>query len=571
MKWSKPWRTKEPKVLETVVGPSTTRLTPVKRAWEATSVAPSNPTSVKQLSYWNTRTRTWETKDDTPPKKQTRKSYWDEFNGGAQTNLRHHHGYDDDYYNEVAPGHSAYPSQGSYESQHGGTITWKNGKRVKNHNLSTYRAPALATKEYAWTPTRWSNYSFGGFGSFGSTSSDDNTRLFIKEPESYLTPSSEDIRFKIHIYTSDNISTVKELCRLFYFKMLGEKDYASPKVEEYFSPETIENKKTLFESAFEGFVPGFTPLEQAVNYFQAILDKEADSNKRGFSGSPSSQMVAFKREDFANPALNDQIDQNALSKKHSMDILNKVSLVGKLGHEFHVEKETGEKEVANSAIMKPKTMTSYSQLDRIAIYERVLPTYKLKFLTKSLQINVPVETSEKKQKIIILVDYSGSMNDTRKQLWLNAILTDRLRYVILGEAEVYISNFVSQPSGLNFQHLKNKSDVNKFWSTMSNYPSGSCTDMGRIVEYVSNEVKGGKRLHNLTGLNLSQEKPEILIINDGQDHCNSKQFPYKVNAISLMEFSTQLKNLCVATGGKQVQVTTDGEVSCHSSEGQVIM
>jgi hypothetical protein len=28
-------------------------------------------------------------------------------------------------------------------------------------------------------------------------------------------------------------------------------------------------------------MPGYTPLEQAVNYYQTVLDKEADNNQRG--------------------------------------------------------------------------------------------------------------------------------------------------------------------------------------------------------------------------------------------------------------------------------------------------
>jgi uncharacterized protein with von Willebrand factor type A (vWA) domain len=188
-----------------------------------------------------------------------------------------------------------------------------------------------------------------------------------------------------------------------------------------------------------------------------------------------------------------------------------------------------------------------------------------------LQVNVPVESSEKKQKIIILLDYSGSMNSGNKQMWVNAILADRLRYVMQGEAEVFFSYFVDQPSKLKFHHLKNAEDVKKFWKTFSNYPSGGNTDIGRIVEYVAEEVKAGKQLHNLKNLNLSREKPEILIINDGQDAENSNKFPYKVNAISLMQFSNQLKNLCIETGGKQVQVDEKETITTYASDGTAII
>jgi uncharacterized protein with von Willebrand factor type A (vWA) domain len=54
-----------------------------------------------------------------------------------------------------------------------------------------------------------------------------------------------------------------------------------------------------------------------------------------------------------------------------------------------------------------------------------------------------VQIGEKKQKIIILLDYSGSMNNTPKQIWVNAILIDRFRYVIQG-AEVFFILLVDQ-------------------------------------------------------------------------------------------------------------------------------
>ena len=46
----------------------------------------------------------------------------------------------------------------------------------------------------------------------------------------------------------------------------------------------------------------------------------------------------------------------------------------------------------------------------------------------------------------------------------------------------------------------------------------------------------------------------------------SEEFPYKVNAISLLEFSDQLKDLCLATEGKQIEVTYNDEVFSYSAE-----
>jgi uncharacterized protein with von Willebrand factor type A (vWA) domain len=548
MGWPKPWREKASQVIETVIGPGKTRLSTTSGSWSAKGIAPESNLEVAKKS-WNAKEQRWESNHypsqgvTVRPGKAVKKRYWE---------MAAQYQDDDDYYNEVAP------------SQ---TELWKNGKRVRNHHHTKPFTPrqtyehTYQPKQYEWAATRWSNFSFAGYG---SAASDDDTQLYVKSPDSYLTPSSETISSKIHVYSTDKINSIKELCRLFYFKMLGEEDYLDEENAQYYDHEALAIKRERFESAMSGYVPGYTPIEQAVNFYQVILDREAYKNTKRNQHGECSQTVSFKREDFANPALNSQLNQNALSKEHRMLILNRISLIGKLGQEFHVEKDVGVKIVANSATLKSMPMTEYSQLERVEPYQRLLPAYKIKLLTKALTINIPIETSVKKQKIIILVDYSGSMNEQRKQLWVNALLVDRLRYVISGEAEVFISNFVSMPDQLRFQHLKTQSDVDKFWATFSNYPSGSCTDMSRIVEYVAAQVNSGKGLHNLKDINLSQEKPEILIINDGQDSCNSRQFPYKVNAISLLEFSEQLKDLCINTGGKQVQIDRNGDITCYS-------
>lgn len=540
MSWLKPWRGRRhstPNVEEKKIDSVTTRIIPIKNtpAWADKNLNPLN-TSVRQGG---------------------KKNYYDTYKDTKWE--------DDYYYNETQ-----FPTHGQVanNSSIGGTFIWKNGRRVRDHKSTqkTYTQPVVK-KEYEWAATRWQNYSFTSYN-YGSTSSDDDTRLFIKEPEGYLTPTAEIIKSKILVYSTEHTDKVKDLCRLFYLKMLNDKDYIRKDAMSEFGSQDYDAKKAFYEHAYDNFVPGFTPIEQAVNYYQAILDKQ---RTKGTGNGSGTDVISFKREDFNNPHLNEQMAWNEISAKTPINILNKVSLIGQLGHQFHVERETGEREVANSATYRAKNMTSYSQLDRVALYQRVLPTYRHKFLTKALQVNVPVECSEKKQKIIILLDYSGSMRSDNKQLWVNAILADRLRYVMAGEAEVFFSYFVDSVSGLKFHHLKNSKDVKKFWETFSNYPSGGNTDIGRIVQYVADEVKEGSKLHNLKNLNLSHEKPEILIINDGQDSVNSNTFPYKVNAISLMQFSNQLKNLCINTGGKQVQISSDESIKTYANDGTVVL
>ena len=443
-------------------------------------------------------------------------------------------GYDDYYGSRYAPTYAPKKSTGGWKSKYGGGGWSKSGG--------------------------WSSFSF----SWGDT--DDNDDLFVKDPVTYLTPTTAEIRKKVHAPKQTSVDTIKELARICYFKMIDEKDYVA---EQFVDSEDSEHqqRKAFYDSIFEQFIPGFSPLEQAISIFLKMK-----SNKEyGESGEEDENEelnmkkgLDFDRQLYSDPTINEQLDLNELSKERKMEIMNHLSLVGQFGSEFKVEKEISEKIVANSDQYATMIMRDYSQIHMMNLMQKVYPNFRSKFLTKDLVVNVPVDRKEQIQKIIIILDYSGSMSDYEKQTWVNAILIDRFKYVMKGEAEVFFSYFVDSTEDLEFQHIKNREDVIKFWQTFSNEPNGGMTEVGDMIEYISNEIQSGK-LCNLD-VNLSEEKPEILVINDGQDSIGTDKFPYKVNAVSLMEFSNELKDLCLNTGGKQIEVTDDNEVFTYSVE-----
>lgn len=414
---------------------------------------------------------------------------------------------------EVTPKKNTYPSWGGK--------MYSNRVKLGNYDNDdddyTFLRPKKE-KKWSFSQTRWSSYSYGS--AFGT---DNDENLIVKAPDNYLTPTSQEIRNKINVYNQDAVNIIKEACRVCYLKMINDKDFLSEDAKKavkegssvYIGKEEFERRVKLYTSIFDEFIPGTTPLEQARAIYHKIKDQHSSFNRQSAKSSKDSGYIAnFKRDVYADPTINSQIYSNKYSKEEDLSILNNISLIGEFGSQFTVEKEVGEKIVHNSDKFKNKHMTSLDQLNMVNIAQRVLPNFKAKLITKDLIISAPVQTSEQKQKIIILVDYSGSMNERDKQNWVNGILIDRFKYVIKGEAEVFFSFFVSKPDQLNFIHVKNEEDVKKFWENFSNYPCGSTTDIGRIVQYVASEISKGK-LHNLK-INLSQEKPEILIINDGQ-------------------------------------------------------
>lgn len=440
--------------------------------------------------------------------------------------------YDDYYGSRYAPTYTPTKSTGGWKSKYSG----------------------------GWSRSGWGSFSF----SWGDT--DNNDDLFVKDPVNYLTPTTSEIRKKVHAPKQTSVDTIKELARVCYFKMIDDRDFVA---EQFIDSEDEEHqaRKALYDSIFEQYIPGFTPLEQAISIFLKMKSGKEYSENGEREDDDELDMkkgLDFDRQLYSDPHINEQLDLNDLSRDRKMEIMNHLSLVGQFGSEFKVEKEISEKIVANSDEYSTMIMRDYSQIHMMNLMQKVYPNFRSKFLTKDLTVSVPVDRKEQIQKIIIILDYSGSMDYDAKQIWVNAILIDRFKYVMKGEAEVFFSYFVDSVEDLNFQHIKDRDDVIKFWQTFSNDPNGGMTEVGDMVEHISNEISSGK-LCNLD-VNLSEEKPEILVINDGQDDIGTDRFPYKVNAVSLMSFSNELKDLCLNTGGKQIEVTEEDQVFTYSVE-----
>ena len=433
--------------------------------------------------------------------------------------------YEDLYTPAYAPRSNSYKSTGGWKSKYGSS---------------------------GWSRTSWSSFSF-------ELDSDDNSNLYVKDPVTYITPTSAEIKKKCRARKTESIEMIKELARVCYFKMIDETDYIDDQHKDVKNP-----KKDLYDKIFDQYIPGYTPLEQAISIYLKLQKENENGEKEDTDELNMKEGLDFDRALYSDPDINDQLDLNDLSKDMKMEILNKLSLVGELGTEFKVEKEISTKIVANSDEYQKMIMRSYDQMAMVDLYQRVLPNFDVKLLTKDLIVSVPVDRKEQTQKIIIILDFSGSMDEQNKQLWVNAILIDRFKYVMKGEAEVFFSYFVDCVEDLDFKHITNREDVINFWQTFSNEPNGGTTEVGEMVKYIASSIEMGK-LCNLD-IDLSQEKPEILVINDGQDDINIKKFPYKVNAVTLMESNAELQTLCLETGGKLVNVQNNGKVFTYSVE-----
>ena len=407
---------------------------------------------------------------------------------------------------------------------------------------------------YDYDSWDWSGYSY-------ARATDDDSGLMIKEPEGYSTPTKAEINGRLSgMYTREKealYSTVKELSRYFYHNMVETKDIWSKaySVESDIDNDNLERYLTLkniLDSVEEKNIWGFSPLEKACN-----LIKKLHSIKPEKVFNPGDLEKHFNELKFndglmADPIINTLKDANDFSKKYHMEIVDKMALINAFGSKFSVEKEVTEKIVYNSDLKRNLKMTKYGQISKATIYQRMLPGFNVKFATKNLNVTVPVKIKEEKQKIIILVDYSGSMRNTFKQQWVCAIIMDRLKYVMEGECEIFFSYYVHNTHDLHFHHISTKLEALRFWRQFSTNPNGGDTYLGDMVNKINSDINKGK-LCNLD-VDLRGEKVEILSIADGQDSVKTKAFSYKTNAISLCQSNTELKNLCLKNKGKYVYI-----------------
>jgi len=418
------------------------------------------------------------------------------------------------------------------------------------------------------------NFSWGNFGGFSTVGEDDDKDLVIKNHPSYFTPKSTDISSKLdwNADTKDNRDLIKEMSRFFYYKMLEEKDYFDPKYDDLSALnekeiEMIAAKQQMYNDLWDRFVPGMSPLEKALFVFKE-LERKAGGPKGKMTPKDleRSEEINVNSEVYGDPIYNELLDENMFGKSRKFEILNKIAMIKNFGSEFKIQKEVEEKVVANSHITAHRMMRDYSQMNNVELYQRLMPNFPTKLLTKDLIVRVPVDRTEHKQKIIMLLDYSGSMNEQDKQEWVVALLIDRLKYAMKEEAEIFFSYFLSDTSYMKFKHIYDRKTALEFWASFSTRPSGGGTELGDMVNFINYEINVRHKLCNLD-IDLSKDQPEILAINDGNDSVGTDGFEYKTNAISLRQANEELKRLCIANKGKYIAIYNNS-LSSFNKDGE---
>jgi hypothetical protein len=195
--------------------------------------------------------------------------------------------------------------------------------------------------------------------------------------------------------------------------------------------------------------------------------------------------------------------------------------------------------------LKFQQMQDYSDVSRLQnMSSMLMPNFKYKLATKDLIAKRTVPAN--KQCLVLLIDYSGSMSCYEKISWVNAIVYNRLSYVINNSAELFIVFFIGSPDFNNAIHIKTKQEAINFGKNFRYNPNGGITDIESTLKETIKAINNRKIGRHV----ITSEKPQIVVMNDGQDHIDENYKPEIItHGFILGQDNNDLKKVIQSSGG----------------------
>lgn len=386
--------------------------------------------------------------------------------------------------------------------------------------------------------------------------------LATERPDKYEIPSRNEIFKRLSqkgIFSSTKNETfVVDCSRYVYNSVVGKTRI----FKTCYSDDRQLKMQTILTEEYPKYASRLvgSPLNRATDFLKFILDSDIATGE-GMSVVDKVDKSTISRlgEIYRDTDIQELVGERVYPATWDSKVFTNLSLIDSFGEEFSVDKQVKDEITANSEVTKAMRIREYSQLSMLKMYQTLLPHYKAKLYAKDLIIDAKLKRTEVKQKIIILLDFSGSMKDPGKQPWVAAIMINRLKEVMAGKAEIYFSYFLSKKTFLNFHHCYDKESALKLWKKFDFKPSGGTTLVGDMVSYIHSELEY-KRLHNIPKVDFEDRAPEILVINDGNDSIKSNEFPHKTNAVTIHVNNKELEDLCKKTSGKYIHIDVEGKV-----------
>lgn len=203
-------------------------------------------------------------------------------------------------------------------------------------------------------------------------------------------------------------------------------------------------------------------------------------------------------------------------------------------------------------------MTNMSQLPKVSVMSRANPLFNYKLLMKELRYRDRYIVEDERQLSIVLIDDSGSMSDSFKLKWRNAVLFNRLEAVALEKADLVLHYYETRLHR-TYTVTKKEEALPLYHSLKNHNPGGGGTDIEGCLLKAMKEAEDYISKHK----KISHDLPvNILIVCDGQDTfsantamaahaqvCKDTKMKFIVNGVIIGTKHEQLKKFCEHTGG----------------------
>lgn len=324
----------------------------------------------------------------------------------------------------------------------------------------------------------------------------------------------------------------------------------------------------LFEKVNYDKLPGRGPLDKGVAMMKLVEKNggdpsDADENvtealareinedlseneklQKMFGRKPGEE--AAGQED----GLFQELAKHAIDFKKVLEEMAQVSRMKIFGQGKSTRKEYGKGK--KSTIRQMDSISDAVLVD--PIYMLTNPLHNLHLATNAYQVPRPYTVIRQKQSVLIRIDRSGSMTCAPKPKIVVAVLMHYIEEMIKGNVSLFVGTFLDKVDEL---HHVTKDNAEKVVTDVVKaiFRGGGDTHVDRIIKHDQAQIASGK-LKTSTGIVKLPEndKPELVIINDGQDEVVvEKSYPAPVNMLTLCdesyEYQAKFVDICRNSNG----------------------
>lgn len=289
---------------------------------------------------------------------------------------------------------------------------------------------------------------------------------------------------------------------------------------------------------FDG-IPGISPLEKSLGLVKLLSSQNGGESSDDPQYSNNLPIFNQSQQDLAKK-INETFETISNLDQHEKQLLDFTNPSGEKGALAMAEDMLSGKEVmlkikrtldklvklrtgkqvkltpdSNGVEVRYRPIKDFSEIDRLNseefIYGKKYLYYRV--ISGTSTIRERCSRQEKKMLLYILVDCSGSMKSENAFLKAGGVLMNRLKAVLLGEAEVSFSFFEQELGEEYTASTDSLLDVRNLMSQIKyeNFGGGGTAIANCTKEAIK---RVNKRLANNPGLT----KPELLVVTDGCDN-----------------------------------------------------